>query len=409
MAQRGKSKIKYVLFLILKQPDKKTTSNDGEVRKKKLSRARCCFILLAVLIIVSLVCTHDLIFNISHYVARSWNISQPEVRHIGFLKVHKAGGSTIQNILFRYGLHRNVTFVIPKTGYKFSTPFSKTTSILNNKRGEYYDILAIHSVYNETSYSRLLPADAANIAIIRNPLELFVSAAYYHRDVWHVPYLKRVPTDNYVQNLIRYPELYDNQVLSLTRNSMAMDFGFPSDLHPTEESVILNFLNYLDKRFDLVLVVEFFTESLVLLKRLLHWKLQDIVYIPQNTNTHPALPELNLTSSDVDKFELRNFLDKKLYDYFLKIFKQKTHAAGHDFFEEVGHFENVIANVTAFCVFKERDGSEMVVPDSYWSEKFAVKPSDCREMLITELEYIDKIRSKIMPTLRGLTTKYWTP
>ena len=41
-----------------------------------------------------------------------------EIRHIGFLKVHKAGSSTMQHI-FRFGLKRNLTFLVPKKGKLF--------------------------------------------------------------------------------------------------------------------------------------------------------------------------------------------------------------------------------------------------------------------------------------------------
>ena len=57
-----------------------------------------------------------------------------EVSHIGFLKVHKAGSTTMQNMLFRFGLKRNPTFVIPESRNLYRNP----VNTLPVKRGGHY-------------------------------------------------------------------------------------------------------------------------------------------------------------------------------------------------------------------------------------------------------------------------------
>ena len=42
------------------------------------------------------------------------DLKMKEVHNIAFLKVHKAASSTVQNIFLRFGLFRNLTFVIPQ-------------------------------------------------------------------------------------------------------------------------------------------------------------------------------------------------------------------------------------------------------------------------------------------------------
>ncbi|KAI8494391.1 hypothetical protein Bbelb_276170 [Branchiostoma belcheri] len=38
--------------------------------------------------------------------------------NIVFLKTHKTAGSTVQNILMRYGLEKNLTFALPAAGHR---------------------------------------------------------------------------------------------------------------------------------------------------------------------------------------------------------------------------------------------------------------------------------------------------
>ncbi|WAR02627.1 hypothetical protein MAR_009185 [Mya arenaria] len=237
---------------------------------KSFNPVRQSVVIAAILLVVYAFVPNPHLFTnlphkISNYISITWNFTIPEVRHVGFLKVHKAGGSTIQNILFRFGI-----------------------------------------LYNESVYARLLPRDAARVAIVRDPLEVMVSGAYYHRDVWGVDYLRK------------------------------------------------------------------------------------------NTHHHPAISDLNLSSSDISKFQLRNFLDVSLYNYFSNIFKSKVLAAGDDFKYEVEHMQSVVSKVTDYCVFHERHSSsrDITVYQSDWNAEFTVNAEDCREMMTSELDFIDKIRKR---------------
>ena len=319
-----------------------------------------------------------------------------EIRHIGFLKVHKAGGSTIQNILFRFGLSRDLSTVIPQTKYKLSD-YGKRPNPLLEKHRKHFDILAIHSVYDEFVFASLLPDDTVNIAIVRDPLELMISGAYYYRDVEDMPYLKKVPREKFIRNLIEYPELYDERVLSWTRNSMAMDFGFPNNLHVMDTAKVAEYLAYLNEKFSLVMVMERFEESLILLKRLLQWKLKDVLYMPINAHSHNAKDSQNLTSSLIGKFELRNFLDVEIYKNFSGIFSERVAKARDGFQDEVQHFKNVLTKVWDFCCSREKViGAEYYVKGSAWSEPFIVNSNECEYMFVQELEFIDLIRKKVL-------------
>ena len=231
--------------------------------------------------------------------------SDHEVRHIGFLKVHKAASSTIQNIFFRFGHQRNLSFVFTTDANYFSRKKEEHYPILPPRYRTGYDILCNHGIFNDETYASILPADTVYIAIVRDPLELFLSSVnYYTQTEMYIPYLRAVP-GNKVQNLIRNTSDYDPELFSYSRNVMARDLGFPA----TEISGLLDrHLKLLERKLKLVMLVEYFEESLVLLKRYLNWDLKDILYIPNNV-FGKGYTVLNLTASYIELFNERNKLD----------------------------------------------------------------------------------------------------
>ena len=276
------------------------------------------------------------------YVNRSITEKTPtEVRHIGFLKVHKAGSTTMQNIFFRFGLKRNLTFAIPRKGNYL------VSSSLPVKKGGHYDILAVHTVngFNKGQFDQILPPDKVNIGIVREPLGRMISAAYYYRDQHSISHLRSIPQGNFIPELVSHPEKYDKGAFSETRNSMGKDFGFDLNTHESAIDAILQKLRFLEKEFRLVLVMERFEESLVLLKRYLGWQISDVLYIPSNTYVHAST---NLTEEQMLKHRHTCFLDYAIYDFFSMIFEYKIKAEGPTFQDEVRNFRDILQQINTF-------------------------------------------------------------
>ena len=319
-----------------------------------------------------------------------------EVRHVAFLKVHKTGSSTIQNLFFRFGYKRKLSLVLPTKGNKLLPEIP----LLDPLKGKSYDILAIHSRFNESVFRSIVPNDSTYIGIVRDPFEVMISSAYYHRYVWHVPYLQKAPVDKFIESLIRFPEMYDPQEYSLTKNSMADVFGFPKGLNLSDKSVIRNYLEYLGTIFRLVLITEHLNESLVLMKRYFNWRLEDILYIPLNEYRHPSLKELNITALDQSKFKERNYLDYELYNFFYERFVNQISLEA-DILEEVQYFTSVQNKVQLFCLLDNTqfEGHGLRVGRSRWGEPFLVTKSDCDLMKMSELDLIEKLRQEQIQAL----------
>ncbi|XP_045178708.2 galactose-3-O-sulfotransferase 4-like [Mercenaria mercenaria] len=300
-----------------------------------------------------------------------------EVSHIEFLKVHKAASTTVQNVIMRFGLKRNLSFVIPtprhyisveKTYFSDLWPplpnrkYTHKNRVQNNKasrENNKFDILCNHMVFNSKKVSRLLHDDSVYIAIVREPFDQFLSAAFYYKFKWKYPYLAKLPNETFITDLIRNPRQNEATTMSesMTYNSMAYDFGFNlgtivSSQNKSQEQFD-EFLNETGNIFHLVMVFEKFDESLVLLKRYLNWSLEDILYIQSNTFSLDAKSNVskiyNITANDTITFRKRNKFDYGLYNFF-KARLEKQIDKEILFKEEVSHFKKIQRDVQTFCL-----------------------------------------------------------
>ncbi|XP_045179227.2 galactose-3-O-sulfotransferase 2-like [Mercenaria mercenaria] len=321
-----------------------------------------------------------------------------EVRHIGFLKVHKAASSTMQNIFFRFGLKRNLTYVFTKHPNYFSRSAKMHLPLVKPRYRKGYDIICNHGVFNYDIYSSLLPKDTVYLAIVRDPLAVFISAVnYYSQKSQQIDYIVRI-RGNRLQELIQRPEVYDREFFSYTKNVMARDFGFPES---NDQSRIEAKLKELDQIFKLVLLAEHIEESLILMKRYLNWKLQDILFLSNNVYGK-GQTGADLTLNDTEKFKIRNQLDYAVYNFFYKKFWDQYNSESDDINSEVKLFKNVLFDLNNFCNNRahENNGSVLTVEESKWTEQFTVKFEDCKYMAKDELKFITLLRQKQGSELR---------
>ena len=314
-----------------------------------------------------------------------------EVRHIGFVKVHKAASSTMQNIFFRFGIKRGLTFVFTTHPNYFSRSSMSHLPVVRPSKRTSYDILCNHGVFNKSIYSSLLPEDTVYLAIVREPLDLFISSVnYYTQRRYLLDYLARTP-GNKVQNLIQHADRYDKSLLSYTRNSLARDLGF-TNLAQNDTKSIVQKLNELGDALKLVLLVEYFDESLILMKRYLNWKLQDILYLSNNVYKKDGFSLKDLTPDDLDKFKDRNYLDFYVYNYFHKKFWEQFEMETSDIHQEILHFKSVLTTLKTFCNVTPISSEVLVVEKSNWNEEIHVTRDDCKYMLKEELDFIKELR-----------------
>ncbi|MEW8547337.1 MAG: sulfotransferase family 2 domain-containing protein [Candidatus Thiodiazotropha sp.] len=312
--------------------------------------------------------------------------------HIAFLKVHKAGSTTMQNIFFRFGLKHNLTFVLNQdiNGY-WPDCATCPNKILPVKTGNHFDIFATHTAYHQQSFGKFLPQDKVTVAIVREPFERFVSAAYYYRDARNAKYLQKVSKKTFVHDLVMHSDIYDTDQFSRTKNAMGRDFGFSSSIKETDKGLIFNYLQQLNREFNFVSIMERFEESAVLLKRFMNWTTPDIVYLQKNSNTHDVV---NATEAMRGKHRKLNFLDYALYEFFLREFERKIEAEKNEFKEEVEQLRIVLNRTKYFCEDSQEKTKVLNIMASRWNDYFTISKEDCAWMKLSEKDFISFLRKR---------------
>ncbi|KAM9543353.1 uncharacterized protein ACIB01_011198 [Guaruba guarouba] len=296
---------------------------------------------------------------------------------IVFLKVHKSASSTVMNILFRFGEMHNLTFAFPNGGGNqlfyprhflasfvqgFSPWSSQRFNILchhmrflqpevwakslmpweggmakgeRSWQGARWDThracrlfrdeaqerqdstLSVMGISGELLVQKVVSSSAVYFSILRNPVQLMESSFVYYKGT------SAFSRAHSLEEFLSQPYHYYNPANSdshYAKNLMTFDFGFNPDGEVTAERVQL-MLNVIEASFDLLLISEYFDESMVLLKEMLCWDLDSVVSFP--LNIRDSSTKLPLPDTIVEKIKDWNRLDWEIYIYFNRTFWER--------------------------------------------------------------------------------------
>ena len=344
-------------------------------------------------------------FNTDRPVTRLWRLPQaePEVRQVVFAKIHKAASSTVQNILLRFAVFRDLNVLLADRQLHLNERDGTIKKIIPHPEGEGkpFDILCSHFNYNASEIARFFPDSAARVAILREPLKQSVSALAYYSTKYPSKILKgglRKYSTDPINGFLRHPEdFYDfnkSATYSYLNNRMSVDLGF--DLKSFEAgkrniTKIQDFIKQVEEQFDLVLISDYFNESMVLLRRYLNWAMKDIIYIKRNAAKFGVdsvwRRGIVLNATELETFRKWDLVDYKLYEYFKPVFLS-TIEREHLFKEEVSAYEDILKEVAKFCLTDAIKQKILHISKSEWTEEFAVTEFDCELMLFGEVKFL---------------------
>ncbi|XP_076436994.1 uncharacterized protein LOC143276391 [Babylonia areolata] len=324
----------------------------------------------------------------------STQVSQ-EAHHLFFLKVHKAASTTVLNVIYRFALTRHLLVLLPRKGNVFSEYSKKwrpKTLPLPPGAG-HFDVLCNHLVFEEKSVRRSLHKDAFFVGIVREPFDQFLSAFKYYRDEHKKVYLNRIQGKwpAYVHSYLENPWFWEiGHRRSYTNNRMSVDFGMkPRALH--DAVYVKSYISYLNSTFHLVMVSNRFDESLILLRRLLGWKIQDVIYIRNNVFGSKRKIQ-NFTDLERQAHRKFNLADYELYEHFSRVLDDKIRAAGDNFQAEVKAFSVVLNSVQEYCLApRGPDGAVKIVAE-FWGEEFLLTSQMCDLMMLEERSFVERMR-----------------
>lgn len=119
------------------------------------------------------------------------------------------------------------------------------------------------------------------VTILRNPVDNFESAFRYMNMGRRIG-IGNDPESlkNFLTHGISFTKMRQ-KAEPLIRNPLMFDLGL-SFKHYQNITAVNEYIRFLGKEFDLVMIMEYFDESLVLMKRLLCWEIEDILYLKLN-------------------------------------------------------------------------------------------------------------------------------
>ena len=325
-----------------------------------------------------------------------------------FIKCMKCATETLETIFRRFGYVRDLNFVLPiEKRIYLGWPYLMEPDDYKPPRKlpwcsqcpANYNILCEHAIYNRTSMRLLMPSDTIYITIIREPYSRLVSTFNYFLMKQFLNITQLDALSEYINNYRKYESIYKSAKLSKKRNCipdnfslsenlmahcLGMPLGFPSGRKSiaSDPEAITKYIKLLDKDFSLVMIVEYFHESLILLRRLMCWTFKDIIYLKVNMRYPQELQKGNPKMQKQQEQLYRKYspVDYMLYDYFNQTFWEKVALQNDGFFDEVRQFKQVHKEVVEFCAsFKYNFASTttLLVPSTHWNAEFNFTTYDC--------------------------------
>ncbi|XP_013393151.1 galactosylceramide sulfotransferase [Lingula anatina] len=343
------------------------------------------------------------------YRARSlldvWNASVTSMpctpkEHVLFIKVPKCGSSTLSSIILRYGFRHSLKTALP-LGSKFNLVSLLRSLNDSDHQRDKHDIFASHVRYKVVKdHEHLVPNDAFYVTIIREPLSAFKSFFNYrHKGAYF-----GLEGKNQLEMFFSNSSLYTSPEAARFWNRMIRYLGFKvpanttqSTPHAVEEA--RQYVYHIDREFDFVIVLEYFEECLILLKRMLCWGTHEFFYTQQKTGSSFS-EDYNSAVKEVDdptvvkRYRELSYADYILYDYFKLRIEKVLENQNTDFFNEVRNFKAVNRKVAEFCQSNATFGETLEMPPSKWTSGFIMRKEYCRLLTFGVKKYIKFLEKK---------------
>ncbi|XP_078695799.1 galactose-3-O-sulfotransferase 2-like [Branchiostoma floridae x Branchiostoma belcheri] len=360
-----------------------------------------------------------------------------------FVKVHKCGSHTTTCILQRFGYERDLTFVLPaQDGPNIGWPrFPKTGDYLPSSNGV-FNVIADHIRYNKDIVTNLMPQDTAYFAIIRHPLSHLKSVFNWKKLEGAFKIRDRNPVGRFLDTPWYYRRTHPG-IVSYTRNFMAFDMGLDLsyfnrnrghvlkvpgqlsgksrtshfengtgaenhiDLEPKAAEVLRRYINTIERDFVLVMILEYYDESLVMLRRLMCWGIKDILYDLNLRNNKPhRYRDMEFTEMQKINHKRWSLADYAFFDHFNASLWEKISSQGPGFYEEVDYFRFINKDVNWYCSMELE--ITWTIPSSDWNEPFVLNRTFCEWLGLKRWDFDDILKEKHIKRWWDKKSKNWT-
>ena len=134
----------------------------------------------------------------------------------------------------------------------------------------------------------------------------------------------------------------------LIKNPMAFTLGLRPP-HYNNDAMVQKDLTRIAQDFDLVLIAEYYDESLILLKKALCWQFKDILYLKINKIEELGARKAEISERTRKQIREWNKADQIFYDFFNKTLWKKISEYGPKFWHDLRIFREISARVDKTC------------------------------------------------------------
>lgn len=298
--------------------------------------------------------------------------------------------------------------------FSWPKPFTPKLVDIRRLRKEKGHVLCHHAVFSSRmEFQKVLFPEPKFITILRNPIERFESQFFYDN---FDQYFNSTKKDNLLMSFLNTkiatgwnisvkPE--HEQIVPLFTNGMLLDLTGEMIGESFTKKGIDSLVLKVERNFDFVMLMEYFDEGLVYLRKLFGWKLLDLVYMKRKVRKkrHEEL----LTEEVKSKITSINQADVILYNHFLSIFEKKLTEYGNEFQRHLEIFRSLNKDISKQCKRKESfiskdelqekleelNLSEM--EDKIVGEFETIPPCFCSQLHRKEVSYVRYFKDKFRP------------
>eukprot|EP00058_Branchiostoma_floridae_P021084 XP_002606574.1 hypothetical protein BRAFLDRAFT_108184 [Branchiostoma floridae] len=236
-----------------------------------------------------------------------------------------------------------------------------------------YNVI-VHGMTYKWKVHDVMPSDTSYFSILRNPENHFKSMFHYY-DV--------------------------GKVLGITgKNQASKILKNPSAL-TDKKGGIENFRN-ITRDFGMMVILEYLSESLVLLRRVMCWELRDILYLDKAVTTY-SYKDIPMGSRQLSNLKMINKIDFQLYDFFNQTLWKTIKGLGPEFLEEVKYYREVNIEVAEYCrqIETEETIAKLSIPAGQWTPGFMVHQRTCEELKLQFEDWNTKFIMRRNAEIRG--------
>ncbi|XP_071490310.1 galactose-3-O-sulfotransferase 3-like [Diadema antillarum] len=315
------------------------------------------------------------------------NIPCKPAQRVVYVKTHKTASTTMASILERFGYLRNLSFALGKKNHILSSEKLFRTFMpfrVPNRTRTDFDMLVNHVRYNRKDMDIAVP-NAKYVSILRNPVSQLESAFGYFEMGRHLKIRTKNPFETFMNN----PQYYYRKKAyfwTRSRNGQLYDFGFDHK-YDEDKNHIQSLIDKISQEIDLMMITEYFDESLILFRKLMCWDFKDILYISNGIRSKSH--RYTVTDEIARKIRTWSAGDVMLYEHFNRTLWKKVAEYGPQFQKDLAHFHSLEENAMDSCVNQSKNDTKDRREDKLMLKR---KSKFCVDLMRGDVPYTTLIR-----------------